>query len=86
MASYSGVGKPGVPARLIIWRSLVQIRPPLFQKWRRINMIDPDAEHCEGCPSWDALNGCWMEIESTTRCPYTDKNGFYNEERIEDCY
>ncbi len=45
----------------------------------------PNAQQCEGCASWDDVNGCWANVKDVDNCPRINDDGYYgDEEELED--
>ena len=35
--------------------------------------MKPNPQNCEGCPSWDDINGCWKDIIDIWDCVFINE-------------
>ncbi len=40
-------------------------------------IISPNSTQCEGCPSWDDVNGCWADVDDVDSCDKLNEDGYY---------
>lgn len=40
--------------------------------------MGPSCWNCEGCPSWDDINGCWRSHSSIALCGELGEDGLYD--------
>lgn len=44
----------------------------------------PNPDCCEGCPSWDDINGCWQNVRKYWDCDRIGEDGTYFSGQFED--
>jgi len=58
------------------WSSFSQV----FYPYQNIRSLRPSHWNCEGCSSWDDINGCWQDHGTILTCPEQGEEGLLADE------